>query len=545
MRGIRGLLTAALAVAALTVCPGAAEAAGWSAPAVAAPDGSPAAVGLDDAGTITVLYFDSDRRPFLASRGPTAGRFGAPVPVGPPGAMAQLAVAPSGRVVVMYSESACPCNATSKLFYRAGPSAATLSAPRLLTGNAHFLPTLSIAANGYAIAAWASSDAVEVATMPPGQGFGAPQQLVKADAATGGGIDFSTSVEAAVNDRGDALVAWDGGKNVQTLDASYRPAGAAFSPPERLTGEGGYPFTVAMHPAAVGTVRYAARGGAAVRSRGPLGGFTEPAPIGGGPFGDLVVSPAGPQAAIWGDQDESRNWRDPGSWRRYVATRRPDGTFAGPRPLTGVVSAEPPAAGLDSLGNLFVAWGEGDLGKGRIRAMTMNRFDPTPADITPPADGGYGVPPGAMAVNAEGGVAEAYGGVPSWVPGGGVGVLVLERKPDQVAPGLAVRPAARRLGRVAVRVRCSEACRARATVNSAARGPRARRSRSTRSRPVTLRRGARGRLTLAVPRSERRRLARTLRRRGRVKVTLVVRVEDAAGNHRSVRRRLSARRLLR
>jgi len=150
-----------------------------------------------------------------ATRAPGAGGFGTAVRLVPatsirrPGAILDQIVATRGDGALLAERlPGAGDTVAGRLAVRFGSTSGTFGKPRTIRRAAPFsIPRVSLAANaaGDAVLAWfedrgVRSDRVYVALRRAGHGFGKPRRL-----ATGRIRD----VEAAIGERGDALVAWD------------------------------------------------------------------------------------------------------------------------------------------------------------------------------------------------------------------------------------------------------------------------------------------------------------------------------------------------
>lgn len=115
----------------------------------------------------------------------------------------------------------------------AAPSWAAWSPGTALTGqlgpNSNVWPSIGVAPNGTAIAAWQdeTEDRIFAAPRPNGGSFAGGASL-----GSGSGDADYAKTAAAVNDSGAAVVAWIGKEpGGDTIEAAYRPAGGSFSSP--------------------------------------------------------------------------------------------------------------------------------------------------------------------------------------------------------------------------------------------------------------------------------------------------------------------------
>jgi hypothetical protein len=201
-------------------------------------------------GTAVVAYMDTDRvadadRAVAAIR-PPGGPFGAAQVLGRR-VIAPPAVAADGLGHLYALWPATPPGAgayTPRVAFvaEALPGAGfgapvALSDPRLDASNGAALPQLAANRRGAVIAMWNGGrfgdlfpSRIDVALREPGRAWPAPQQIPT----NGAGLVMRATV--ALNDRGDAVVAWP---NQPFVMSSFRPAGGSFGAPAGGIGVGG------------------------------------------------------------------------------------------------------------------------------------------------------------------------------------------------------------------------------------------------------------------------------------------------------------------
>ncbi len=399
---------------------------------------------------------------------------------------------------------------------------------------------------GHVAVAWQTGPLFDgglvVALSEPGEGFGAPQQI--ADPSPSPGDERgAVAPSIAVDHKGNAVVAWQtpgSGQGGFDTYAAYRPSGGRFGRPERLWDSRARQMSSVDALAAIdregeATVLFAADGLQAT-SRARHGSFGPSERVGppGSPTA-LVSNAAGQQFAAWGG-------RSPGS-PVYVAARSSEGRFLSPIRLP-VPDGATTQIGLDSRGNVLAILVDDPAHGQRLSAGTFTRFGFAPLELTPPLTTVAAVP-SPLAVNEAGAAAAIFDEYPPGFNGeSGTPVRIIDRPADRDEPDLQLSVSDRAGGRIALALRCDEACRVRGEFRAGAPGAaRAAPRRSRRS--VTLRAGTRGRLVVRLSRAERRRIRRHLRGGVGSRVSLRVTVDDSFGNRRVARRRLKPGRLLR
>jgi hypothetical protein len=224
------LAPAALIAAAFVIGAPAPTLAAWS-PADTIFGGNVSNPQVSEAGGGTVLYEGEDGSVQRAAR--TALAFGEPADFFRPAASERVAafdLAGDGSAVILTERRKAPYPRVRATFR--GPDG-TLSAPRTISKPGHpaTRPSLAVAADGSAVAAWAWHDRtgwrVQAATRSAGGTFGRPQTL-------SAGNRSRPFIEVAVGPRGDAAVAYQfGGSSLESekrLAVTTAARGQLFGP---------------------------------------------------------------------------------------------------------------------------------------------------------------------------------------------------------------------------------------------------------------------------------------------------------------------------
>jgi hypothetical protein len=261
------------------------------------------------------------------------------------------------------------------------PGGGAWSAPETLAG-AYSPLAIAADAAGNAVASWIA-DGIKVVVRPAGGSWSAPETL---PAGTGG---FPDSVDVAVAPSGAAVVVWSLLR--VTLDrafyapagveAAVRPAGGAWSAPQRLSETGRLP-EAAVDGAGNAIVVWI-EGGVRTAARPAGGAWSAPQTLSeAGEETDIAVDGGGRAVAVWSRPffavDDST-----GAVTRLErvdsATRSPDGIWTLP-----VATSEPavtvgtPRVAVNAPGDAVAAWSRGDFAATRVEAALR------------PADGGWG-----------------------------------------------------------------------------------------------------------------------------------------------------------
>ncbi|HEX5867655.1 MAG TPA: hypothetical protein VFY72_08100, partial [Beijerinckiaceae bacterium] len=472
--------------------------------------------------------------------------FGPPVKLGGP-VPSTTTMGPDGDVLLTTFENGGCFSCPSPISVRAGKSFSSLSRPQRLADEAVPDTTAmdakaAVAPGGRMAVAWRTArttarSGVQVALREPGKPFGAPIELDPRERTNDHGPLLTPAVAVAINEAGDALVAWTVQEGDREMEigtyAAYRRAGGTFGPPRRV-GSGGRPLQAQIGPDGEGHVLSAApprsylayvdRSGIAAGRPLAWGGLHQATANADGTAGATFLT----RARAPGGADTTR-----------VSFREPGLAFTPPRVLGAGLW---PLIGIDGRGNMFgLNMSSPDWQQSSARLVTLNRFDLVPSQITPPLP----VPadPISLSVNRSGQAAALVQGNEHSDPGMGPRgpAYLIERQADDLAPTVAVGVSASRSGSIRQRVRCSEACRVRASVTL----PRTVRRRALLGGRRTLRPRARAILGVRLGARDRTLLRRVLRRHRATRIVARVRAEDSAGNVRRFNRRISARRLLR
>ena len=405
---------------------------------------------------------------------------------------------------------------------------------------------MAMASSGEAVVAWSNAAGdVVAAHRPPGRPIGAARRL------SGARSGSDHSVRVAINDRGDAIVAWQSGPGVL---ASYRPAGGAFGPPEAVSNTG-TPPSVAIDPDGVATVMWSGDGpgdGAIMASTRSSAGTYRQEYLGGGQGPTIRGDPAGNEIAWWYDVPRCWGAEAPVLIRcedgRTFVARRDGRSFGGSR--STLLDTSESRLALDGVGNAMAVWVTSP-GKQHVRATTLTRFglSEEQQELSPGGNNQLF----DLAVNREGAAVAVYMAYPRDFTGAsGARVSLVSRPADNSRPRLRVRRSRMLRGYVRATVSCDEICRVRGSARQARRKRRGRRRRGglrrhraarvRRTRARTLRARRRVRIKVKLTRRERVRLRRALRKRRVVRVVLTLRAEDVNGNRRTVRRSIRVRR---
>jgi hypothetical protein len=341
---------------------------------------------------------------------PTGGAFTAPTEVTGAGvhvALPTTAMDAAGNAITVFVRAP---GGDSHLAYVFRPAGGEYGAQQEITSSMAASPQVEFAADGTAIAAWATSigGAVQSARRPAGGDFGAIEPI------SAGGVFF---VREAVAPGGRALLAWEryNGTN-QVVETALAEPGGEFSVPDPLStpgSESGFPI-VAIDPTGFAFTAWM-DGGAGNLMR------TAVAPP-GGPFA-LAATPSsadgvaeeaqfahdGSMMLVWQTGEEDPN-------PALASLRSPAGTFGPPTTLT------PPGldtAGLDLSGD----------GTGNFLALHGHKISPTNAilqasgyDGVPPAFRSLSVPAKAKtgkAASFSAGVFDFFGSTVEWKFGDG------------------------------------------------------------------------------------------------------------------------------
>lgn len=196
---------------------------------------------------------------------------------------------------------------------------------------------------GNVVAAWVrtagANNVVEVATRPGGGSF----SVQPLQSATGAALN----VGVAVNDSGDAIVAWRRQGATGEVWASVRPAGGTFGP-----------------PVAIASV--------------PGKNASEPS---------VAINDAGAMMIVW----YLTNSDTDGKQTVYGAFRQPGGGFTTAPISTTDIWNQSPRVVLDATGKATVVWSywDGSINIARVRILSANGTLGTQRDLSPSAPTGY------------------------------------------------------------------------------------------------------------------------------------------------------------
>ena len=168
---------------------------------------------LDPDGTATLVWskYDVARGTYVVytSTRPPGGEFGQPHELGGVPATAILAASRNGRALLVWNDRHSVMLAEREPGGDFGPPFAAAPA-----GEVDAIKGVAIAASGAAAIAYGHTP-IKVTIRPPGSSFDAPARI-------GTVVDYIDPVGIAVNDRGDATVAWPGRDDA--IQAAYRTA---------------------------------------------------------------------------------------------------------------------------------------------------------------------------------------------------------------------------------------------------------------------------------------------------------------------------------
>jgi hypothetical protein len=161
----------------------------------------------------------------------------------------ELAIGPQGDAVASWWAVDFQASGTDLLALRAAyePAGGTFGSATQLTPEGEGMRQQSIAvdSSGTAIALWQRSPTllgnwVTEAAVRPAQGsFGAPVTLASGEA----GADENAPAQVAINQHGEAFLVWNNGDVVhETVQATERPPGGAFAPPQTIGASTGPNF---------------------------------------------------------------------------------------------------------------------------------------------------------------------------------------------------------------------------------------------------------------------------------------------------------------
>jgi hypothetical protein len=534
---VRGVWVAGLAAFALAVAPplAFAGAPGWSQPVELAASPNTGGVGIDGDGTVTAVWSTMNtRQAFVATRTAGASSFGPAVDLGTPGSVGpQVLVNEAGATAVVWTQEVQDCGPAmfcpTRVWIRLRPQPSVDFGPAiLLTERATDHPSVGMNERGQIVVSWTTVEgAVEAAQGAVGGGMGAAREL---QPVREGERPWTTS--AAIGANGAAIVAWPSiSPSIQPpLRVAYCPAGGEFGPAEDASPSGsggafGGAPPVIVDSRGEATIAFTtAAGGTSLTARHPSGGFSAPEPLlpsGGVRF---ALDGAGNEFAYWQAQTTTTY---PEQTQSYAMIRRTGGDWGEPYAI--LPPNVHPDIDLDERGNAIALYVRRGGGPQRLYAATLTRFDvmERPQQLT---DAVTSV--NQVSVNDAGAaVALVTEYRDPGAPDGGSVALITERPADATPARLSVAAVVRN-GRVYMRIRCDEVCRLRASLRP---GPR-RAGAASRARLVTLRTGHSRRLSIPLGRRMRARV-----RHGRA-IRLQLRAVDAAGNVRTVRRRIAASR---
>lgn len=320
----------------------------------------------------------------------------------------------------------------------------TLSQPDQSVDDSH----VAVSGNGTAIAVWARSngahDVVQASLRSPGGDFGAPIDL-----STGGASATSPSV--AVDDAGNAIVAWRRLDGNPIIRVARRAAGGSFGAPVdvSLADRSSSSPEVALAPSGEAIVVWRSTDGPETLAMASI------APPGGDFGAPIELSARGTRSARAGvAMDAAGNaiavWERDGVIRARI--RPAGGSFGSTIDLTAPGMASGPTVAMNAGGDAIVAWSRSD-GANRIVQARMRpaggAFGPTDDAISSPGEDADGA---TAALDAAGGAIVAWSrsdGANERVqaasaPAGGSFGAPVDLSPsggDAFSPALAIDPA--------------------------------------------------------------------------------------------------------
>lgn len=298
-----------------------------------------------------------------------------------------LAVAHSGAAAVAWIDDQ---GAWLSLRRPGGTFWAAVHAPNGMQPGQHALeatpPALAVTDAGEAILAWVVPVAVSASHLT-GTAYRvmsatvAPDGTMSAPALVGtGAVGFLPAVRLAADARGDAVLAWS---DVDGIAAAYRPAGAAFAVPRRLSTGTTSSELVAIDPAGDATVTWLDQPGAfsasTMMTQRPAAGDFTPARtlLAKARPAALAVDAAGRLTLLV--EGGSPTASHPGT-QLLAVTADPDGRHRAATRLSvrGLAQADPyapppPALALNRLGDAVAIWAEGDSSGTAILASARRR----------------------------------------------------------------------------------------------------------------------------------------------------------------------------
>ena len=323
-------------------------------------EGSTPAVAIDDQGNVVTVWRQNTGphpRIYAATRH-AGGSFGAPVAVSAEGEEATeptVAVDAAGETTVVWLSN----DGTSEVVQAATAAlGGTYSSPATLSGDGVNAsdPHVTVDQSGDTVVAWTREGDLNVATRQAGRSFPAPYP--GGDGEVLGELASSSTPHIVVDEAGEALAVWKAPSG--SVRAMRRPAGVpAFGPGETLAVTTGLP-SAAMNESGEAVVAWPSGLGVEVTTATPGAAFGAPTPI------ELLSGfvPAAAQVAIGARGNVAVEWEatttEKGGWwsRRAGSSRPPGGSFAEPTSLgTGDTPVEGSlAVASDSAGDMIGVW---------------------------------------------------------------------------------------------------------------------------------------------------------------------------------------------
>lgn len=318
---------------------------------------------------------------------PTGGAWSAPHDLSAPGQDAlapEVALDAAGNAVAVWQRSNGAAFVAQAAVRAAGGAWGT--AENLSAGGAHS-PQVAVDPAGNAIAVWyltnGTTSTVQAAVRPTGGPWGSPQDV----SAPGDGAGLP---QVGVDAAGDAVAVWDGsdGSN-DIVQASARPAGGAWSPPQDLSalGQNAMAPQVALDPAGNADAVWERSNGsayviqAARRPAAGAWGLPQNLSVPGEPALDpeVALDPAGNAVAVWRHGNGGNDV--------IQASARPlGGNWEDPKDLSSSIALAPDVA-LDPSGNAVAVWARTNGTDQVMQAAALDAAGPVLAGLSIPPDG--------------------------------------------------------------------------------------------------------------------------------------------------------------
>ncbi len=346
-------------------------------------------VAVDAAGNAIAVweYADGSDNRIQAAYRPAGADWGAPRYISAPGqetGYPRVVVAPTGDAIAVWERI---IDSGPRLQYNVQaavrPAGGVWGPPEDLSPvGFHFGdPHIALDAAGDAVAVWVRSDGpfeiVQASDRPAGGSWQPPQDLSRP-------TEYASGPQVAVDPAGDAVVTWQASASyhqMETAQASVRPAGGAWSPPEDISTVGALTPQVSVD-AAGNAIAVWLQGNRSLAAYRPAGGtWSAPEEIAAtdGVFvASIAQDPAGNAMAAWMLID--------GRGQRVQAAVRPaGGPWGPPEDLSSTGVSFYPEISIDAAGNATVLWLQYDGGDAVVKARTRPAGGEweSPADLSP------------------------------------------------------------------------------------------------------------------------------------------------------------------